>query len=179
MSCHQKGFYLILIAILAALGETVFGQGFGIEMMEIPEESFLMGDPWSEGDADEQPVHPVTISPNYWIGKYEITNAEYAAALTWALQNAGSLPPEEQITNSTGGPYTGGPAYVNGKEIIEIGDFFSKFFAIFSAPTRRRLVRTARRAPQRASARSRARTPTGCPRWARRWSYTRCGLCQP
>jgi iron(II)-dependent oxidoreductase len=33
-----------------------------------------------EGDRDERPPHPITVKA-FWIGKYEVTNAQYAAFL--------------------------------------------------------------------------------------------------
>ena len=47
--------------------------------------SFEMGNPWSDGNPDELPVHTVTLSA-YEIGKYEVTKAEYVEALNWALE---------------------------------------------------------------------------------------------
>ena len=52
------------------------------EMVSIPTGSFDMGDPWNEGDGSELPVHTVTLSA-YEIGKYEVTNREYAEILNW------------------------------------------------------------------------------------------------
>lgn len=52
-------------------------------MVSVPAGSFDMGDPWSEGDSDERPVHTVSLSA-YQIGRYEVTNAEYAAFLNSA-----------------------------------------------------------------------------------------------
>lgn len=52
------------------------------EMVHIEAGTFQMGDPWGEGDANELPVHDVTLSA-YEIGKYEITNREYAEILNW------------------------------------------------------------------------------------------------
>ena len=45
------------------------------QMAEIPGGVFRMGNP--EGMPHELPVHEVQLSP-YAIGKYEVTNAEYA-----------------------------------------------------------------------------------------------------
>jgi len=53
------------------------------EMVSIPAGSFEMGDPFDEGSSDELPVHTVTLSA-YEIGKYEVTNQEYADILNWA-----------------------------------------------------------------------------------------------
>jgi formylglycine-generating enzyme required for sulfatase activity len=54
------------------------------EMVHVPAGSFEMGDPWQEGGGDELPVHTVNLSA-YAIGKYEVTNRQYADVLNWAL----------------------------------------------------------------------------------------------
>ncbi len=50
------------------------------EMVYVPAGSFLMGNSGSEGNSypDELPQHRVGLS-GYWIGKYEVTNAEFKA----------------------------------------------------------------------------------------------------
>ena len=53
------------------------------EMVPIASGTFQMGDPWAEGGSGELPVHEVTLSA-YEIGKYEVTNQEYADVLNWA-----------------------------------------------------------------------------------------------
>ncbi|MCD6326070.1 SUMF1/EgtB/PvdO family nonheme iron enzyme [bacterium] len=51
----------------------------GIAFVWIPAGDFMMGSPSSEKnrDDDEGPVHRVRISKGFWLGKYEITNAQY------------------------------------------------------------------------------------------------------
>lgn len=49
-------------------------------MVYVPGGTFLMGDTRGAGDSDELPVHKVTLSP-FYIGKYEVTQAEYAQNL--------------------------------------------------------------------------------------------------
>src|SRR5687767_11423199 len=46
-----------------------------IEMVRIEAGSFTMGS--TNGDADEKPAHRVTISRPFYIGKYEVTQAEW------------------------------------------------------------------------------------------------------
>ncbi len=58
-------------------------------MVEAPGGPFLMGrldagDDARFGEDDELPRHEVTVAPCR-IGKYEVTNAEFAAVLNWAL----------------------------------------------------------------------------------------------
>jgi len=52
-------------------------------MVMVPGGTFAMGNPWSEGDDNEKPVHDVHLSL-YYIDKYEVTNQLYADALNWA-----------------------------------------------------------------------------------------------
>ncbi|MBN1476920.1 SUMF1/EgtB/PvdO family nonheme iron enzyme [Candidatus Sumerlaeota bacterium] len=59
------------------------GTAPGPDMIAVPAGSFSMGDPWGEGYAEELPVHTVTLSA-YEIGRFEVTNAEYAAFLNSA-----------------------------------------------------------------------------------------------
>ena len=75
--------------VARSIGITGEGEGEGEgsftpgAMVPIDESTFKMGDPWDEGDGDERPVHDVTLSA-FSIGKYEVTNQEYAYVLNWA-----------------------------------------------------------------------------------------------
>jgi formylglycine-generating enzyme required for sulfatase activity len=53
------------------------------EMVAVTAGTFSMGS--SDGDADEAPVHDVTLTNNFEIGKYEVSNAEFAEVMNWAL----------------------------------------------------------------------------------------------
>lgn len=59
----------------------------GMEFVLIPSGSFLMGSTNGEKDRDknESPQHPVTIRYNFYMGKYEVTQAQWKAV-------TGSLP---------------------------------------------------------------------------------------
>jgi formylglycine-generating enzyme required for sulfatase activity len=60
--------------------------GQEIKMARIPGGTFDMGDTWGEGDADEKPVHPITLF-DYWIGMHEVTNQQFAIFLNaWGNQ---------------------------------------------------------------------------------------------
>ena len=54
-----------------------------LEMVWIEPGRFLMGAPESDLDrsADELPPHRVTISTGFWLGKYEITEAQWTAVM--------------------------------------------------------------------------------------------------
>jgi len=59
--------------------ELILAQGVGLSLVHIPAGEFWMGsDVWKW---DQAPRHPVTL-PEYWIGKYPMTVAQYAAFLS-------------------------------------------------------------------------------------------------
>jgi formylglycine-generating enzyme required for sulfatase activity len=63
-------------------GQTVVNDGYG-DYLIVPAGSFEMGDNFNEGeswDADELPVHNVYLDA-YYIGKHEVTNAQYSVFL--------------------------------------------------------------------------------------------------
>ncbi|MCG6136592.1 MAG: bifunctional serine/threonine-protein kinase/formylglycine-generating enzyme family protein [Nostoc sp. LLA-1] len=47
-----------------------------LEMVSIPGDTFMMGSPEFEGDADERPQHKVTLKP-FLMGKFPITQAQW------------------------------------------------------------------------------------------------------
>ena len=53
--------------------------GFEMQFVYVEPGSFQMGS--SDGDGNEEPVHKVTISKGYWIGKYEVTQDEYQSII--------------------------------------------------------------------------------------------------
>lgn len=55
-----------------------------MEMVWIEPGSFLMGSPASEPERkeDEGPQHEVTISRGFWLGKYEVTQAQWRSVIT-------------------------------------------------------------------------------------------------
>jgi formylglycine-generating enzyme required for sulfatase activity len=59
-------------------------------MVLIPAGEFQMGDTFTEGYADERPVHAVYVSP-FYMDRYEVTNAQYAAGLNWAWAQGGLI----------------------------------------------------------------------------------------
>ena len=52
-------------------------------LVSVSNGTFMMGS--NNGEDDEQPVHEVTLSHSFQLGKYEITNAEFCEVLNWAL----------------------------------------------------------------------------------------------
>ncbi|MFH1717828.1 MAG: SUMF1/EgtB/PvdO family nonheme iron enzyme [Planctomycetota bacterium] len=58
-------------------GRTIdFGDGVKLELVRIPAGEFVMGD--AEGFADERPLMRIKIAEPFWMGKFEITNEQYA-----------------------------------------------------------------------------------------------------
>ncbi len=61
--------------------------GLGMKFVYVAPGSFQMGS--NNGDSDEKPVHKVTISRGYWIGKYEVTIGEFLEYLKAANRPSG------------------------------------------------------------------------------------------
>ncbi len=57
-----------------APGEVIQNQS-GMKFVWVPKGSFMMGS--ENGDPDEQPVHEVTLSDGFYMGKYEVTQAQW------------------------------------------------------------------------------------------------------
>ena len=53
----------------------------GIEFVGIPAGQFQMGSTSSEADDDEQPLTRVTLTRGFWMGKYEVTQAQWEAVM--------------------------------------------------------------------------------------------------
>ena len=52
-----------------------------IKLKQIPAGTFLMGSPDGEGDADEHPQREIRISRPFYLGIYEVTQAQYQAVM--------------------------------------------------------------------------------------------------
>ena len=65
---------------VAAAGTTVraieLGDGLRMELVLVPAGQFVMGDP--RGLADERPLARVSIDKPFWMGRFEVTNEQYA-----------------------------------------------------------------------------------------------------
>ncbi len=55
------------------------GGGVSMELVRIPAGCFMVGP--ESGAPIERPVHEVTISQNFYIGRYEVTPAHWQAAM--------------------------------------------------------------------------------------------------
>ncbi len=75
-----------LLTVLYAGMERVFDLGVTgetITMVWIPPGSFTMGSPTSDPDSqdDERPQHLVTLDYGFWMGKYEVTQAQWVSLI--------------------------------------------------------------------------------------------------
>lgn len=70
---------ILLSAVLCTVGIGCLSAQSLIETVEIPAGSFYMGSNGEGEDADEAPVHRVTISQSFRMGKTEVTNAQFEA----------------------------------------------------------------------------------------------------
>src|SRR4030095_5281239 len=59
--------------------EKTFTNSIGMEFVLIPAGTFKMGS--NTGDQDERPVHEVTISKAFYLGKYEVTQGQWEAGM--------------------------------------------------------------------------------------------------
>src|SRR5262245_32355661 len=54
------------------------GGGVSLDLIEIPAGEFEMGSPPTEKERDgNETPHPVKLTKAFWIGKFEVTNAQF------------------------------------------------------------------------------------------------------
>ncbi len=83
------------------------------ELVSVPAGWFEMGQRSDEtGDSNELPRHFVELDA-YYIGKYEVTNQQYADVLNWALWQG-------YLENYDGSAYTGGTVFLDSLPLLEI-----------------------------------------------------------
>ncbi|MBQ7401833.1 MAG: formylglycine-generating enzyme family protein [Lentisphaeria bacterium] len=62
--------------------ELTLPQGVKLEMVKITAGSFTMGSPAGElGRENDEAQHQVTLTKDYWLGKYEVTQAQWKAVM--------------------------------------------------------------------------------------------------
>lgn len=71
-------------------------------MVMIPAGEYQMGDTFNEGDTWELPVHAVWVD-KFYVGRFEVTNQEYAEALNWAWSQGGLITLFEDSVYQSGG----------------------------------------------------------------------------
>ena len=76
--------------------------------------TFRMGS--DEGEEDEKPIHEVQIAPDFRIGTYEVTNAEYAAVMNEMADRGLVVLSNAAVRNATG----------NIKELLDLDSQFSR-----------------------------------------------------
>ena len=63
-------------------GVVTLPDGVRLEMAKIPAGSFMMGSPEGEdGHEGDEKQHQVTITQTFWLGKYEVTQAQWEAVM--------------------------------------------------------------------------------------------------
>jgi formylglycine-generating enzyme required for sulfatase activity/predicted Ser/Thr protein kinase len=78
---------------------TVVKNKMGMDLVYIPSGSFMMGS--ENGDPNEKPVHGVTFSKGFYMGKYEVTQAQWQAVIgnnPSYFQSCGGNCPVEHIS---------------------------------------------------------------------------------
>src|ERR1700729_3541562 len=66
---------ILSVQALPAAPPKVADDGYG-ELVLVPAGAFKMGDNFGDGESRERPVHVVDLDA-YYIGKYEVTNAQW------------------------------------------------------------------------------------------------------
>lgn len=92
--------------------------GVPLTLNFVPPGTYFMGSPASERSReDDEDLHQVEITQGFFLGRYEVTQAQWAAVM-------GSLP---SLSCSGGGPYSIGPSYpvycVSWDDIVGPGGF--------------------------------------------------------
>jgi len=85
--------------LTTASGFTDYTTTDGSTMVAITAGSFSMGS--TTGDADEAPVHTVTLTHDFWIGETELTQAQYRAGMSTSpsyFSSCGTTCPVEQVS---------------------------------------------------------------------------------
>ena len=121
-----------LVLVKNAIGTTSALTG----MVLIPAGSFRMGSNDPEADSDEQPVHTVYVDA-FYMDKYEVTNAEYAAFLNAKGKHIENgivwfdLTDEHALIERVGGRYRAKAGYAN-HPVIEVSWYGAMAYAAWA-----------------------------------------------
>ncbi len=88
----------------------------GIDFLYIPAGSFMMGS--ETGSSNESPVHEVTITKGYWLGKYEVTQTQWENVI-------GSNPSDNEGANNP----------VEKVKLTDIDNFLDALGSVYRLPT--------------------------------------------
>jgi formylglycine-generating enzyme required for sulfatase activity len=72
------------LALALKPSRTVTTGRIGLALVPITAGSFAMGETFS--GQEEKPTHKVTLTRDYQMGEFEVTNGQYCAVLNWALE---------------------------------------------------------------------------------------------
>jgi formylglycine-generating enzyme required for sulfatase activity len=73
----------------------------GIEMIWCPPGTFMMGSPKTEaGRENDETQHQVTLSNGFYLGKYEVTQAQYETVMTDNIEGLNATPSEWSNNNN-------------------------------------------------------------------------------
>lgn len=76
-----------------------FTNSIGMEFVLIKAGSFMMGSPDSEGSDYEHPIHKVTITKNFYMGRYQVTQEQYEKVMgTTTSEFKGRRNPVENVS---------------------------------------------------------------------------------
>ncbi len=88
-------FLLISVCFAAPAGPPAINDGYG-DLVLVPAGAFQMGDNFQEGAERERPVHTVELDA-YYIGKFNVTNAEYKKFKDDPAYNESRLWPDGKV----------------------------------------------------------------------------------
>ena len=79
----DAGFRVALAPIRVSKDKTIpLSEDVNLDMIWIEPGTFMMGSPEDElGRRDDEVQHQVTLTQGYWLGKYEVTQAQYEAVM--------------------------------------------------------------------------------------------------
>ena len=74
-------------------------QGVSLEMIKVKAGTFMMGSPGNDdGRSDDEKLHKVTLTQDYWLGKFPVTQAQFQAIMKYNPSHfGGSKRPVETV----------------------------------------------------------------------------------